>query len=108
MPRILPQFVDLDELPNLRDLCLFSTGKTPNLGLGFYPDTDIFQGYSSSLRRVLIKGPFVFAGFSSLSGLLTRVSANTLRSLSLHGVKFGYNPDDVPWSLDSQAWLDMP
>jgi hypothetical protein len=71
------------------------------MGLASYPK--IFRGRSSSLRRVSVRGPFLFKDFSSLPLWLDRLSATKqLRSLCLDGIRFGYEPD--VWTHNPDIW----
>jgi hypothetical protein len=56
VPYLLPEFVDLHGFLNLQDLSLTTTRPGRIFGIGLCLDTNIFQGYSSSLRNVSVQG----------------------------------------------------
>jgi hypothetical protein len=106
-PRPLPKFVNLDGLPELRDLSLTGTHIMGTLGLVSNPDPEMFRGKSSSLRHVSVRGPFCFDNFTDLPNWLDRLShSRQLRGLCLDGIKFQHGPD--VWIQDPDNWPSLP
>jgi hypothetical protein len=97
----MPPFINLDGFPQLQEFHLSAT-RSSNFGDDFFADPLIVRGRSSSLRRLIVEGAFYFDDYVSLKDWLIQLSAKTLVSLSLNGIRF---PHLSPhWS----TWPKMP